>query len=679
MAGPSLYVRAPDEGTRIEVLDPTLQPMVLPHNAGEAKINVTPGVYSVRFRRGLAVTEKLVIVSKGDNEIPVTLTADEEPVFATAAPIAQVGDTNPIHRRAAEKLSLSAPHPIGKSSRDDGRFLFFVRADGESATRLDAGITLHAMSGRHLVNLDYLAESNLKGRWAGVHLSLPAGVYRIRRRVGKIAFEQVVHIRKGWQTQYFAKVHTGGVGAAAEFTLLSLLMAHESQGFDGTRPDGRFAEAALRALRERSTISGPLTESMLHGKFENPLLGIMAALLQLRRKDLVVSELRPIVNNLLWLVGPSPDVLAIGLGMLTRDEALRDDAQFRQQICIPAVFGLPPYFSESWRHICDASQWDPSLTALDSLAARAAPSIMQGTPWFRWRVTQETEQQQPVAFAAVKAGSVGMLANIFLTASGFTPEKVDALTASMLSNVLQAIQTTLAKFGDVAEVMCSSEFSEIDRRIVAFVFPLTDAALEALLVSKNDRADALREAVLSRGRNGREMARALQLPLGTATFKAVGLATELTIAASRLRSEDKINEFVDRESQGNAAVRAALESLAETRVPLRRVGETEPLDGLDYFVTRYTAARTRSLKFLDPQTGKPSTKQTESRALEMLQRRLTSDLSKRIRTGESVVTVQEHEKLVAPLSKFESGKLFPAVSGEVERQQESNTDVEMES
>ena len=54
MPGPSLYVRAPDEGTRIEVLDPALQPIVLPHNAGEAKIDVAPGVYSVRFRRGLA-------------------------------------------------------------------------------------------------------------------------------------------------------------------------------------------------------------------------------------------------------------------------------------------------------------------------------------------------------------------------------------------------------------------------------------------------------------------------------------------------------------------------------------------------------------------------------------------------------------------------------------------------
>src|SRR5207245_1694682 len=127
--------------------------------------------------------------------------------------------------------------------------------------------------------------------------------------------------------------------AISDFTLIAVLIAHEAVGFDASKRDVRYTEAALRALRERSSIPGPMSEDMLHGKFENPLLGVLAALLQLRRKDLTVSSLREVVENLLRLVGPSPDVLAIGLGMINRDESLRADAEFRQRVGVPSILG----------------------------------------------------------------------------------------------------------------------------------------------------------------------------------------------------------------------------------------------------------------------------------------------------------------------------------------------------
>ena len=677
MSSPSLYVRAPDEGTRIEVLDPSLQPLSLPHNAGEVKVGVRPGVYAVRFRRGLAVTEKLAFVGKGDGEVRVTLDEAEEPVFATAAPVSQASETNEAHRLAAERLSRATPHSIGTPSSDNGRLLLFVRADGGSTSRLDAGITLHSLTGKELVRADALGEANLEEGWAGLHLSLPAGAYRIRRQGHDVAFEQIVHVRHEWQTQYFAKALAGDDGMAADFTLIAVLMAYETQGFDGSRRDGRFVEAALRALREQTSIPGPMSQYMLDGKFENPLLGVLAALLQLRRNDLDVRAFRPVVQNLLWLMGPSPDVLAIGLGLMTREPALREEPGFKEAIRIPGLLGLPPYFSESWRHICDATQWDATLIPVDSVAARVSTSITQATPWFRWRFTPEAEPSAPeqdISKKVIKGGgALGAIANLALAWIGVTPDKIEEFSAGTLSRFLQSIQKSLARIDEVPELLRSPEYTDLERRITGFVYPLTDPALEALLASRKNRAEDLREAVLARGRDGRELARALQLPLGTAVLHAFGLSAKLSNAVQDLPPKVQITTFVERESQGNAELREALEALHQMPVPVRRPGKAKPLDALEYLVLRYDTSGTarasgasatkRSMpRLLTTTTGEPADARSASKTLREVQQALSAEVSARVEAGKLTLRPAKGAKLVAPVSKFRTGGLFPKVA-----------------
>lgn len=670
MTGSFLYVRAPDEGTRIEVLDPNLQPITLPHNTGETRIEVPPGVYAVRFRRGLAITEKLALVGQDVGDVSVTLDEAEEPVFGTAAPVLQAGEAPSPQQRAAESLSLSAPHVIGAPSVDNGRLLLFVREFDPSKLRLATGITLHQVTGEELARIDDIATSNLDEGWTGVHLSLAAGAYRIRRQFAANAFEQIVHVRHEWQTQYFAKALASEDGGLADFALLAVMMAHEMVGFDGSKRDGRFTEAALRALRERSAISGPMSESLLQGKFDNPLLGVMGGLLQLRRKDVDLDGLRQVVENLLWLVGPSPDVLAIGLGMLTRDPALRNDTGFRERICIPGILEMPPYFSESWRHICDASQWDPSLIPVDSLSARAAASITQASPWFRWRVTPDTSPPPADPRIIKSGGLLGTVADGFLASLGIASKSIESLTAEVLSKALLTIQASLEQFDHVGELLRSNEFSDTDRRIAGFVHPLTDPALEALLSTRKEHADALREAVLARGRDGRELARALQLPLGTATIQASSLGAKLAAAVRGLESVLQIKTFVDRESRGDAELRAALEALREIRLPVRRLGRSEPVDALQFLVLRYdhasaaTAAKQglasapEPLRLLDAQTGLPADAELLSKSLRTAQKALAVHASARVKTGKRSLSRSSNQRVVAALNTYRPGQLF---------------------
>lgn len=660
MSTPRLYIRAPDEGTRIEVLDPKLQPIALPHNAGEAKLDVVPGLYVVRFRRGLAITEKLAYVGRDDEEVSVTLEENEEPIFATAAPVRQAGEQPSPQQIAAERLSREAPQIIGEASEKSGHLLLFFRCDGSSQGRLDSRVTLHQENGLELIRVESLAEANSDAGWAGLHLSLPSGAYRLRRMLGESSVEQMLHVRPKWQTQLFAKVLPQEQGAAVDFTLLSVLMAQTTSGFDGSRPEGRHAESALRALRERSSISGPMSQYMLDGKFENPLLGVLAALLQLRRTDLDASSLKPVVDNLYWIMGAVPDVLALGLALMTREPALRDDELMRTRFCAPAILSVPPYFSDSWRHIIDASQWDPKLIPVQSLSARAATTLARTMPWFRWRMTLDPPAPVPSKIAV----SLWTAAKNVLSAFGITPERVADFTAATLNRILKSIQDSLARFDDVAELLESATFDDVDRRIAGFVYPLTDAALAALLEGLKDRGQALRESVLARGQDSRELARVLQLPLGTAILKAISLSASLGACLKEVEPDERIRKFLERESHGNENLQGALQSLRSMTTSVRHIGMSRAVDSLEYLVLRYepiSTAKAMRLPLVDAETSQPVDPKLDRQILRNARKTLIQEISRLSTSGQISADSSTSMKVVATLRDYKPGELFPTM------------------
>jgi len=655
-----LRILAPDEGTRIEVLDPSLQPIALSHNTREVKLDVTPGLYAVRFRRGLAVTEKLTDVGK--DGISVALEQSEEPVFATAAPVLQAGEEPSPQQRAAERLSRASPRELSKASQNNGSLLLFFRCDGPFKVRLDSGVTLHREDARELTQVEQIAEADSDAGWAGLHLSLPAGAYRLRRKLDTTSLEQILHIRPSWQTQFFAKVLAQEQAPAVDFMLQSVLMRPTSEAFDGSRPEGRYAEAALRALRERSSIPGGMSEAMLEGKFENPIVGVIAALLQLRRPDLEFSALRQVVDNLLLLLGTVPDVLALGLALMTREPKLRDDQDMRSRFCVPAALAVPPYFSESWRHIVEANHWEPRLIPVDSLSARVSASVAGTKPWFRWRMTDELATAPAVANE--KRGLFAKAARAVLNLFGITPETIENFTVEVLSRTLKTIQDTLSRFDKVDELLASSQFDDFDRRIAGFVYPLTDVALLALLEAAREHAAALRKSVLARGQDGRELSRVLQLPLGTAILNSMGLQYKLLKCLEEASPSERIEKFIERESHGNESLRAALHSLASMPTPARHIGIRRGTDALEYMVLRYAPAppnQAPKLPLVDLKTQQPITSKLDRQILSEARKLLGEKVSHLIANGTLLTNEKSHAKLVATLRDYLPGRLFPTL------------------
>src|SRR5690242_7389757 len=102
-----LAARAPDESTRIDVFDGDLQRVPLDQNLGEVSVDLPRGVYSVTFTRGNDSLRKTAVLTEGP--VTVTLSEDDAPRFATAAPVRKTSSTREFHREPARNLSRSDP------------------------------------------------------------------------------------------------------------------------------------------------------------------------------------------------------------------------------------------------------------------------------------------------------------------------------------------------------------------------------------------------------------------------------------------------------------------------------------------------------------------------------------------------------------------------------------------
>jgi hypothetical protein len=227
------------------------------------------------------------------------------------------------------------------------------------------------------------------------------------------------------------------------------------------------------------------------------------------------------------------------------------------------------------------------------------------------------------------------------------------------------------KFDDASEWLTSPELTDVERRIAAYVYPLTDPALEALVSAGTDRATTLRKTVLARGRDGRELARSLQLPIGTAVLQTGSLAMKVSAALAGLASQ--VDAFVMRESKGHANLHGALESLRQVPVGMRRYGFRAPLNALEYLVLRYEnaalgdsppATTKKPYALVDVEKAEPASSATLSQALRIVQDTLTREVKDRAPEWPAPRSkgAKAALRLIAPIAGFAVGELFAGIA-----------------
>jgi Dyp-type peroxidase family len=604
-----LNVYAPDESTRIEIFDGNLRPVPLDQSLGDVSVELPAGVYVVRFYQGSHFTAKLAVLMPGSPVVKVSLLPQEQPEFATAAPVLHTTTTSEWQRKLARDLSRSAPLPPPAGHSGGSHVLLFLR-DPFPPGDLPVGVTLHDLHGELLFDLTKAKDRDQHAQWMSAHLNLDPGAYRLRRDSPRGLFvEQLVFTRQGWQTQIFLMTAERGE-EPKEIARTSILMVKSHVGFDFEREDFRRTESALRALESRRNIPGSVRSEMLWVTFENPMLGIYAGLLHLRRQEIDVTLMREVFANLYGLVGPLPDVLAIGWAVAMRDEATHGDTNFMAQLRDPAAFATPPMLRESWEHILRANADERNLIPARSLADRIGGRLIAGSPWLAWlgelpsaailppgvadsKATPVSSVVAPVSsrvrsFAAafvrpliglaVEVGLVGiskLVKSLFHGATKFT-----------LQTVLTGLAKLLSRYPEARFWLQTKRFSDLERHVAYWLQPTLDPRLDVLIEDDPSLGRKLMDTARERVADVVSLLTELNVSSNTALGAAWGVFIKLFIQPV-LPNEERLKTFVQQESRGHVVLATVLSDLRKTPAHLHHPPSGRTLNLLEFAFLYY--------------------------------------------------------------------------------------------
>lgn len=151
-----------------------------------------------------------------------------------------------------------------------------------------------------------------KDAWQVFSMSTDSGQYYLRY-AGQPNRLIPVFLFKGWQTQLFLLY----ANEKPLFETLRFQMSRLGKGFYAADPDARLTDLAHQCLQNVNIPVPPdMMQELLHGKFDNPMFGIIGAYLIVQRANHELSGLLPVIQkNLVYLLKTeeNPDIQAISL------------------------------------------------------------------------------------------------------------------------------------------------------------------------------------------------------------------------------------------------------------------------------------------------------------------------------------------------------------------------------
>lgn len=368
-----------EPGVTITVADRHLRRVA--RGIAELNAQLPTGLYELQFTAGHSIDSVVVrLPAEG-------LTHRAEPMaFVSPAPRPQ---TDPVWSlETIHETSLSPNYRIGAGAE----LLVAIRdAEAVPGQLLTDGLSLVTENGETLAYGDELARQfgdAHRGLWAAFALEADPGVCRLRTVIGAMTVEQTVVLVEGWQTQVFLDRRDCGGERGVSLPDAAVAMARMEIGFDPHCEDLRLAELARIALLDhRQVLTSRDFESMVYGKWENPMLGLYSfwILLDEHRVERHVpgashEELGDLVHimakNLRGLLGDHPDVAAMDVRLGRRVEPVEH----------------PPMLRASWETLITTSlSFQPDIVAADAPAGLIADRLFGSGVWLSWTTDAEAE------------------------------------------------------------------------------------------------------------------------------------------------------------------------------------------------------------------------------------------------------------------------------------------------
>ena len=147
----------------------------------------------------------------------------------------------------------------------------------------------------------------------------------------------------------------------------------------GSRSNTRFGLFA----KGEGVVPRDLLQLLLHGKFQNPVLGIVGAHALLLQPEVDFALVDEVLGNLEHLVPGHPD--AAGLRWLAAEAGSKGRVPDAEHVPISTLVGWPPLLTLSYAALIRRDAHDGATIADGSVAERAAAQLVGSGLWTSWR------------------------------------------------------------------------------------------------------------------------------------------------------------------------------------------------------------------------------------------------------------------------------------------------------
>ena len=385
-------VAASDAAAEVFVVDSGFN--VVARGIGRASATVPAGIYRAKAKVGELQNEVLFAVD--DDDTAGTTISVEAPAFASPMPLARTSTNANAHQDAAETMSRGAGPRLALGS--GARLVLVFRDPAMAGAALDGealagyakawqGIALLDAAGARRLLLTDGGTLDARAGWLLVEADVDPGAWVVALPVpGRPDHCMPLVASAGWATQLFVNLGPGAAASPRRFQLddAAIVLDRPGAPFAADRHDLRVLEVARQALAGgHNIVAGPVMDELLMGKFENPMMGLVAAHLLLLDAQPRLDLAAQVVGNTGGLVGADhPDVLALRL----RVDQLRGQPAAALTALLESV-RQPPMLRLSWAYLMAAVS-SPAAGGSSALALRRpfalATCVVGSTLWLTW-------------------------------------------------------------------------------------------------------------------------------------------------------------------------------------------------------------------------------------------------------------------------------------------------------
>jgi hypothetical protein len=356
-------------GTHVSVLDRKGRSVFSGKIDASHRLTLPRGLYTIAGRSENRTTEFPVALEK-PSRIHVF-----DPRFYTATPLTGRPSSYEYYTHPSREWSHTPTRAPIAAASDSSIFIFVRAASRESfkaGTNVADGLVFLDHKRRDIARLrPEETRRDENDGWVAFHASAPHGFYYLRSSKTP-EWEAPIQLFAGYQAQVFLMYRDGPM-----FQTLKIFL-QRGGGFEPRDAETTAIDIALNGIQNHSDLlSNEALDLLLHGKFRDPMLGLVGAHVLLQRQS-AHDRIKIVLRNLANLLPQSVDVAALEILARSRKVKLLHNPRI-------SPFTHPPMLRAGMDAVFAASTERPSIIARRSRLPEIAVQMLTDTPWSTWR------------------------------------------------------------------------------------------------------------------------------------------------------------------------------------------------------------------------------------------------------------------------------------------------------